>query len=38
MVREDTAIRGTEQGQLSPGRGTIILHLQPVARRTARAK
>jgi hypothetical protein len=35
MVRHDTAIPRTEQGQLSTGRGAIILHLQPVARRTA---
>jgi hypothetical protein len=33
MMRDDTPIRGTEQGQLSPARGTIILHLQPVVRR-----
>jgi hypothetical protein len=37
MVRDDTAIRRPEQGQLSTGRGTIILPLPPVVRRTARA-
>ena len=36
MVRDDTAIPGTEQGQLSAGHGRIIVHLQPVARRTAK--
>jgi len=36
-VPDDTAIRRTEQGQLSAGRGTIILRLRPVVRRTASA-
>jgi hypothetical protein len=33
MIRDDIPIRGTEQGQFSPGGGTIILHLHPVVRR-----
>ena len=35
MVRDDTAIPRTEQGQLSTDRGAIILHLRPVACLTA---
>jgi len=38
MVRDDTAIRGTDHGQLSAGHGKIVPRLGPGGRRRVKSK